>query len=291
MRSMGDAELRKFHAWLLEDGREEGTADLYVGNLRMCAADADGLTARLTRRELAPNTLRTNLAALRAWATWTEDGALLVRLKRIRLPAVRRVKVKVPFEIEAWKALVKEIRTDQKHATAERAALEIVAVRGLRLVDAVKLERKALIEAQKTGRLSYEAKGRRRLQCDANPIRGPIAALLGTGRDWTRVEDLLTTSSKSKGFRRRRVATQRLYRALKRIAKRVKVDGAHPHRLRRTYATEYLLRLAGDPQALIKLQNHMGWASADTALEYVDAVRRDELDQRGKDMVDELFNP
>jgi integrase len=288
---MGETELARFHTWLLEDGRQEGTADLYVGNLRMCAADAGGLTARLTAGELAPNTLRTNLAALRAWATWTDDGTLLVRLKRIRLPAVRRVKVKVPFPIEEWKALVREIRADKRMHATERAALEIVAVRGLRLVDAVKLERKALIEAQKTGRLSYEAKGRRRLQCDAGPIRGPIGDLLDCGRDWTRVEDLLTTRSKSKGFLRRRVATQRLYRALKRIARRIKIDGAHPHRLRRTYATEYLLRMAGDPQALIKLQNHMGWANADTALEYVDAVRRDELDQRGKDMVDELFNP
>src|SRR5688572_11211934 len=167
MRGMGETELTRFHAWLLEDGRQEGTADLYVGNLRKCAADARGLTARLTAGELAPNTLRTNLAALRAWATWTDDGDLLVRLKRIRLPAVRRVKVKVPFPIEEWKALVRDIRGDTSHPAAERAALEIVAMRGLRLVDAVKLERKALMEAQKTGRLSYEAKGRRRLQCDA----------------------------------------------------------------------------------------------------------------------------
>lgn len=289
--------LTEFRAWLQEDGRQEGTAELYANNLRMCAASPGGLTHRLTAGELSPNTLRTNLAALRAWASFTDDAQLLIRLKRIRLPAVRRVKPKFPFDLEVWKRLVREIRGDRRLNALDRACLEIIAVRGLRCADVARLKQTDLVPALRTGVLSYEGKGRRRHEADATALRRPIEVILEAGREytarhgrkWARIEDILVRhGAKSAGHLRRRVATRRLARAVAAIAKRSNIEGAHPHRFRRTYATEYLLRMPNDPQALSKLQAHMGWANPDTALQYVDAVSKDELDARGNALVDEL---
>ena len=62
----------------------------------------------------------------------------------------------------------------------------------------------------------------------------------------------------------------------------------HPHRLRRTYSTHFLRRIQGDPQAIIKLQRHMGWASMATAAQYVDNVGKAELDAIGAQMLADL---
>lgn len=290
MGSIPASKLEGFRSWLEADGRSSGTADLYVMNVRNCALDERGMTGRLTSGELAPNTLHTNLAALRAYATYTDDTDLLMRCKRIRLPAARRVKPKVPFEEPQWVALVFAIRAEPGLRDAVRAALEIIAVRGLRCGDVARLTRRQVANAVKVGTLSFMAKGRRQTEYDVAPIRGPLEVLRACGGDWDRVEDLIVTRRARSARARRKVATQLLSRTLGRIALRVQIADTHPHRLRRTYATGYLKRMHGDPQALTKLQRHMGWASPMTALQYVDAVDKGELDARGRDMVDDLFS-
>jgi integrase len=57
----------------------------------------------------------------------------------------------------------------------------------------------------------------------------------------------------------------------------VEIEGVYPHRLRRTYATEYLRSMAGDPEAVVKLMQHMGWSNIATAMEYVNHQRGAEL--------------
>lgn len=49
-----------------------------------------------------------------------------------------------------------------------------------------------------------------------------------------------------------------------------------PHRLRRTYAVNFLQAVDGD---VVKLKDHMGWASLQTAMRYVDHSQREELDK------------
>ena len=67
-------------------------------------------------------------------------------------------------------------------------------------------------------------------------------------------------------------------RNLVRLGVRAGIYDLYPHRLRRTYAVQYLRALKGDPEALMKLTQHMQWASMATAMEYVDHARGDELD-------------
>jgi integrase len=68
-------------------------------------------------------------------------------------------------------------------------------------------------------------------------------------------------------------------RALSTVAARLGIEDLYPHRLRRTYATEYLRALGPDSEAPIKLQQHMQWASMTTAFMYVDHPRGAALDE------------
>lgn len=77
---------------------------------------------------------------------------------------------------------------------------------------------------------------------------------------------------------RRRAAARAVVRALTEVAVRCRIYGVHPHRLRRTYALEYLKGLVGDPDALMMPKQHMQWESLATAVEYVDHARGQELD-------------
>jgi integrase len=53
----------------------------------------------------------------------------------------------------------------------------------------------------------------------------------------------------------------------------------YAHRFRHTYATHFLQEMDKDPEALFKLQQQMGWAKLDTAMNYLRRSRREELDQ------------
>ena len=58
----------------------------------------------------------------------------------------------------------------------------------------------------------------------------------------------------------------------------------HPHRFRTTYATEFLQRLEGDPEGVIKLMEQMGWSQIGTAMAYLRRDRRKELAQVEKQL-------
>jgi integrase len=278
-----ESRLPSYRRWLVENGREERTVKQYLCCLRRCLAHEDGVTARLLDRRLAPKSRRVYLSALRSWATYAEDGQLLKRLGMIKLPPAVRVKPKVELDRETWRVLVRHLQAQE--ATPMRAVLLIMALRGLRCGDVLRLRRRELVEARRTGMLAFEAKGGRRLEYDAATIREHLEHLehqrpLGNA-DWERVADLIAISHDS--------ATRRVRRVLAAYARDLKIDDLHPHRLRRTYATHYLRALDRDPQALIKLQKHLGWASMATAAGYVDATNAEELNQVGSRMVADLL--
>lgn len=274
--------LARFTAWLAERGRSDDTALLYVTNLRSCAADGKGLTHRLVAGKLAPNTLRTNLAALRAWARYSRDTELADRLSDIRLPPARRVNSKIPLEVDQWKQSLRHLRDCTTISEPMRQVLCIMAKRGMRCGDVLRLKRTDVSRALATGKLVYEGKGRKRIEISAAPIRDELVALSKL-RDWERVRDLITPGAKST-----RSAGKRVWRAAKRTAAQIGVADMTPHRYRHTFASHYLRALAGDPNAIIKLQKHMGWESMTTAARYVDHVSQDELDVIGERLVGDL---
>lgn len=279
---INDRNLGKFEAWLLERGRTQGTADAYVTNLRSCVADRRGITNRLVAGDLAPNTLRTNLAALRAWAVFAEDPKFHKRLGDIRLPPARRIHTKQPLSMEKWRWLVQHLKTCQVPSEAMRQVLLLMAIRGFRSGDVLRLRRTEIQRALATGKLVYEGKGRKRIEFDAKPFR-PQLETLAEIKGWERVRDLIARSDDPK------VASVKVWRAARRAAKELGIPDMNPHRFRHTFATHYLAQLRGDPNAIIKLQTFMGWESMNTAARYVGAVSQDELDEIGAGLVSGLL--
>lgn len=275
------ASLTRFENWLRENGRADPTVELYTSCLRSCAAREDGLTARLIDKKLAPKTRRANLAALRSWAQFSDDHALERRLKQIKMPPAVRVNPKQELVKDDWRRLVKELQ-QAKLPDTMRSVLLIMALRGLRSGDVLRLRRREVQEAVRSGVLAYEAKGGRRLEYDAEPIRPQLEALVAVS-GWERVRDLVGGDAGT------RAVSNKVRRALKRATKGLKIDGVHPHRLRRTYATHFLKALDRDPQALIKLTKHMGWANIQTAAGYVDATDKNELNAIGSKLTEDLL--
>jgi integrase len=274
--------LEKFRAWLLERGRSDDTAELYIGNLRTCAADPKGLTHRLVAGELAPNTVRTNLASLRAWAKFTDDDPFAKRLGDIRLPPARRVRTKLPLGAADWKRVVRHLHTCPIRPEPMRHVLLIMAIRGFRSGDVLRMRRTEVLRALATGKLTYEGKGRKRIEFSAEPIRDQLQALAQI-KGWERVRDLLGTGKSRRGLSRK------VWRAALRTAKGCGIPEMNPHRYRHTVATQFLAELAGDPNAIVKLQKWMAWESMGTAARYVDQISTDELDRIGAGLVKNLL--
>lgn len=279
--------LEKFREDMADRGLVERTQDVYCGIVARCARAPKGMTSRL-KEDLSPKYLRLMRAALLAWAMFAEDADLLLKVKRLRLPPAQRVKPKVPFARDEWRDLVERVRGAKVDAPI-RAVLFIIAVRGLRISDGLRIRRSDVRDALRTGRLSFEAKGRKRLEYDAAPIQEALRELAAIPGKWERVTDLIVTPAcrQTSPARRGKLAYKRVDRALRRIAKGI--PGVHAHRFRRTYATEFLRKLHGDPVAMLRLQQHMGWARPDTAMQYVDAVSREKNDQVGNDLAKEIL--
>lgn len=252
-------------------------------NLRCCSADPKGLTHRLIAGTLAPNTLRTNLAALRAWAKYSKDARLAERLNDIRLPPARRVRTKQPLDLDTLKMVVRHLRTCKMPNEGMRCILLIIALRGIRSGDVLRIQRTEVRRALDTGKLIYEGKGRKRIEIDARPIREQLERLAEMS-GWDRVRDLIAVGRASG-----RVVSTKVWRAARRTAKKAGILEMNPHRYRHTFATNFLKQLHGDPNAIVKLQRYMAWESLNTAARYVDAVSQDELDKLGATLVADVL--
>lgn len=277
-------ELDGFAAYLAEFGLADGTIGIYLHQMKR-AADDGGWIARL-KSDLAPKTKRLVRAAARHWASWKEDGKLRAAIDRLRLPAPRRQKAKVPLPREVL-FQVMDVIDDPKTDLDEplRAALGLMACRGFRDGDVLRMRRAEVTAALDQGLLAFEAKGRRRLEFAVIRTYKRWLKVLASMPKWGRVDELIVPHSKSPKARRA-AAARKVQRALAAIGEQLGVAGLHPHQLRRTYCVEYLRAQKGDPEAVIKLTQHMQWANMATAMEYVDHLRGQELDSVAETMFD-----
>jgi integrase len=281
---ISEQNLSDFRAWLTRRGRETETARIYSLHLATCAKDPKGLTHRLVSRSLAPNTKHGIKAALRAWATFSDDDRLAKELADIRLPAPRRQRHKNPLTEAEWKTAVSHLRKARMTNKALRQVLILLSTRGFRSGDVLRMQRTEIVRALDTGKLIYVGKGNKRLEFATESIREPLEALAEI-KGWVHIRDLITTSKDP------RVASNKVWRASRRTAKKVGILEMNPHRYRHTFATHFLGKLSGDPNAIVKLQHYMGWENMATAARYVDRVSQDELDAIGTKMVADVLGP
>jgi site-specific recombinase XerD len=268
-----------FYDWLRQRGRSEETATKYRGQVKL-ARDSDRLTDRIVRDELAPNTRRFALASLRAWAKYTQDGALVAQLDDLKLPPPENVIDSQPLAPKQWRALRKHIAADVELAESERAALLMIARRGLRVGGVAALTRKALVAASNNGVLIFLTKGRT-LRYGVGPVREQIQQLAAIGGKWTILADVITPNAAH--HRQIRATCKRLWTLLSHQADAVGIDEMYPHRLRHTCATEFYKKT----KDIKALQEYMQWADIKTAARYVTHMRREELDQVAEEILDD----
>lgn len=272
------SNLSSFHQWILDNGRCEGTALLYEGHVRLAQEGYPRLADRLLDRKLAPKTRRSALHALRAYAMFREDPKLLKQLGMIKLPPAVRKTAKLPLEEVELEDLIQAI-DDSDEETPVRAVLSIMARRGLRVGDVLRLTRAEVKEALKTGVLAFEAKGGRRLEYGIVLMREALEEL-HEEKGWTTVAELVAPGTDDP----QTMGRLYVWRALRRVSTAAGLDprAVHPHRLRRTVATNMLKEFGGD---ITKLRSYFQWSSLNTASGYVDHQRLEEFDEIERKML------
>jgi site-specific recombinase XerC len=271
------AELDRFEAWLREQGLAKTTAEMYAQDAR--SATEYGFKARVLDDQLAPKTRHRILSAGRQWAEFRSDVELAASLKKVNLPPAHRKLPKVPVERDELFAIVDELERASDYLDAPaRAVIGMMACRGFRVSDVLRIQREELSRAKETGLLVFPGKGNRRLEFGLIKTWARHAiSLADAPGEWSRVEDLICPDAGNDT--RRKSAVRSIERSLAKVAARAGVTKVYPHRLRRTYAIQYLRQHTGDPEALMKLKQHMQWADESTALQYVNHLRGRELDE------------
>ena len=231
-------DLNDFDAWLRKYGRSEGTATQYVMNVRR-AYEVGGPMERLVDTDLSPKYLQLIKASLKTWAEFCKDDELLSELKRVKLPSAIRRKESTPLTEEEWRNLRTEIEEASYLKEPMRGELGLLACRGFRRGDVLRLKRKEVTNALRKGVLDYEGKGRKRLTFTVAPYWRGYLKIFADYKDWERVEDLI--SPRSKPEKRRESAGKAVARALDKCSARVGLapEDMPPHLLRKTYATLY----------------------------------------------------
>lgn len=269
-------DIEGFKKWLIDRGRTQETADGYGSDVMAALLHPQGPLGRLRQRSLAPKTLRRTMASLRSWCKYSKDGTLLEQIGDMRLPPPERKVIKNPLTKDQWLALVKEINSADYVSHPERAVLGIMAVRGLRIGDVLRLERPKVLEAIRTGELSYKGKGSKWIIVGVRAFKAYLE-LMAREDDWEYARDLISIS---KNGNRQKSAGQQISRALKQVGEHIGIarEDLYPHKLRRTYATEFLNAVGGD---LVKLKEQMSWSDVSTASGYADHSKKKELEDIG----------
>ena len=276
-------QLQKFYRWLKERNRSDGTIRGYLSDVGR-ALSYPNLLQELYEDDLSPSTRQRKKAAIRAWARFRKDGELLELLSDLRLPAPRRQRAATPLPKDTWKRLRTAIATDPHLGDPERAILGMIAARGFRVGDVLRLRRLECVSGLQDGVLAFVAKGGRTLEYGVKPFEKELQ-LLVSGKIFGRVVNLVVKGDFEEDQIYRSAETL-LTRTLRAVADRadLDIDRLHLHRLRRTYAVYWLEAAKRRGKGLEDLKQHMGWANLATAERYVDHDRRKELEEIGEDL-------
>lgn len=275
-------ELESFRSWLMKYGRSESTADQYAAHIRR-AFELDDPMMRFSNRDLSPKYLRLTKAALKAWATFSEDASLLKEVDQLRLPPALRQKEDVPLTSDEWKGLRLEVDSAEYLCDPVRAALGLLVCRGFRCGDVLRLKRSEVVTGLRKGTLNFKGKGSKRLNFTITDSWRVYLEVFLDDKDWERVEDLVSPKS-PKGKTRGKSAAQVLSRALDKCCSKAGIspEDMHPHLLRHTYATLFYDKCKNPA----KLQVHMGWGDIKIAMGYVNAGNQEELDAVAESLFD-----
>lgn len=270
-------DLDGFYAWLHKRGRGR-SADQYRRVVKLWLDGKDEFEAKMTSTSYSPNYRRHLIACVRVWAKYTGDGDLLVRLEDIKRPAAIARDVREPFEFSDWFAIRNAIENYPGITDAKRNVCALIALRGIRCGDVLRLAKRDVSQAVDAGVLAFESKGERWQKFNAAPLLPHLKGLMGCWHHGQRVRNLVSPGSSEEHCQE--TAGRAIRRVFDEIADEIGMnpEDLYAHRFRHTYATYFLQEMAGDPEAIFKLQQQMGWARLDTASNYLRRSRQGELD-------------
>ena len=292
-------DLDNFYRVLLQVGFQPSTAKRYTLALRH-VAEIGGENAPITD---------TTKAAARRWDAWkgkppegpvtqavnhvlrrleAPDVGIVSRVTQKRAGQTRRLHEAKSIPDDEWQRLVYHTLVDD---TIESIVLGLLYATGLRVGDALRIDRLAVERGETTGRVELTAKGgeRRILPWAGAPDTwASVAALF---RRYPRslitladvVADETDADVSSSG-----AAYKALERALRRYAAQAGItERIYLHRIRRTVAVQ-ALRLTEDPTAVQQLLGHR---SLMTTARYLDEARPEALAGLQSKLRDTFLNP
>jgi integrase len=265
-----------FGDWLRRRGRER-SATKYCQIIRRWIENPVAFERKISASGHAPSYRRNLVAAVRAWAKYQEDHELASRFDDVRLPPPVPQDQREPFLRDDWFTILDTI---EGLDDPRRSVCALIALRGIRCGDVLRLERRDIARAIDSGTLSFESKGQRWQHFSATPLLASLRRL--DEMEWRggrRVRNLVCPRSLDEDAQES--AGRAIRRAFDGLADELgmKREDLYAHRFRHTYATLYLQEMQGDPEAVFKLQSQMGWARLETAASYLRRSRRDELDE------------
>ena len=266
-----------FRAWLVRRGRGR-SANQYCRNVRRWLDDSESYEEMVLSRSYSPNYRRHLLTCLRVWARYAHDEKLRDWLDDVRMPAPVAKTAREPLPIDDWKTVREHIVETDSLTEAQRHTCSLIAVRGIRCGDVLRFTKRDLQQAIKTGELKFEAKGERWLEFHAAPLLPHLEGLLALS--WPKNASVANlVSPRSSDHAVCDTAGRTIRRVFDRLAVQLDMEpeDLYAHRFRHTYATFFLQKMEGDPEAIFKLQQQMGWASLETAANYLRRSRRSEL--------------
>ena len=269
--------LDDFHDWLQRRGRGR-SANQYRKVVGRWLGDPEKVFAMMTSRRYSPNYRCHLIACTRAWARFTDDTELLKRLSDIKRPAPAPQTAREPFDFDEWFAIRDEIDDAEYLTDAKRNVCALIAMRGIRCGDVLRLTKRNMTRAVRTGTLAFEGKGERWQNYSADPLQPYLEGLIDCRWPGKRVCNLVCPGSADEHAQESAGRAIRKAFDLVAVELEMEPEDLYAHRFRHTYATYFLQEMAGDPEAVFKLQQQMGWAQLSAAANYLRRSRREELD-------------
>jgi len=267
--------LDEYLAWLHDRGLDKSAAQ-YGKVVRSWLVDSDAVLRKIRSRKYAPKYRHHLVNCIQSFARFGRDEELLAQLADIRLPPATALANRDPLTDEEFRG-VREF-VDARMGDPRMAVVGIMAMRGLRCGDVLRLPEDAVHDALDTGELTYIGKGEKVHRCQVQHWRKYLESL--ATHPWPargQVAHLLCPSSPR--HKAQDSAGRMIRRAMDEIAMALDIDRAklHPHRLRHTHADQFLRAVRDRPDALLLLRDHMGHSSVAVTERYLRRDRAKEI--------------
>ena len=196
-------------------------------------------------------TTRGYVQVLKGFGTWLVEEGYLNRnpLHLFQLPRVPKYLVK-PLSGAEVSALIGAIKPRSAAGTRDLALLLLLFDTGARLGEVARLTEADAEDAIRDGLFKVMGKGSRERYLPVGKVaRDAIRRYTQVYRPDVRADALFL------GRNGRPLASEGLRQIIRRVARRAGVDGVHPHRLRHTFAVNYLVN-GGDAMTLQRILGH-----------------------------------